>query len=91
LFFFRSGHFWGAVDGYGINLIPAKYDGYQKISDQFIKLVNDNRFYVYAVNCRQIITNGDYDDYYAFSRKYLITKKKRQLGLIDACGNEASR
>ncbi|MBL7791931.1 MAG: WG repeat-containing protein [Saprospiraceae bacterium] len=88
LFFYRVGRLWGAVDHYGGPLIPPKYDSYKKISDQFIKLVADNTFYLYSINCGSIVTHGEYDDYYPFSKKYIITKRKRQLGLIDWCGQE---
>lgn len=88
LFFYRVGHAWGAVDDAGQTLINPKYDSYKKISDQFIKLITNNHFYIYSINCRNIVTHGEYDDYYPFSRKYLIVKRKRQLGLVDWCGNE---
>jgi hypothetical protein len=87
LIFYKIGSAWGAVDETGFNLIPAKYDAYSRISDTFIKLISNNRTFVYSLACNSIITQGDYDDYYAFSRKYLIVKKSRQLGLLDWCGS----
>lgn len=86
LVFYKSGNNWGAVDETGVNIVPPKYDNYTKISESFIKLIANNRIYVYSLACHSVITQGDYDDYYAFSKKYLIVKKNRQLGLIDWCG-----
>lgn len=87
LIFYKTGNRWGAVEDSGNQLIPAKYEAYTKISDTFIKLIADNKSSVYSLDCRNIITQGKYDDYYAFSRKYLIIKKDRQLGLVDWCGD----
>ncbi|MBK7871405.1 MAG: WG repeat-containing protein [Saprospiraceae bacterium] len=87
LFFYKSGSNWGAVDENGANIVPPKYEAYTKISDTYIKLISNGRMYVYSIACRGVITQGDYDDYYAFSRKYLIVKKNRQLGLMDWCGS----
>ena len=86
LVFYKTGSHWGAVDENGATLVQPKYETYLKISDTFIKLVAGNRVYVYSLACRNIITQGDYDDYYAFSRKYIMVKKNRQLGLMDWCG-----
>ncbi len=86
LIFYKAGNTWGAVDEDGSSLIPPKYEAYSKISDTFIKLISNSRAFVYSLACKSVITQGDYDDYYAFSRKYLIIKKNRQLGLIDWCG-----
>ncbi|GJM33287.1 MAG: hypothetical protein DHS20C18_22880 [Saprospiraceae bacterium] len=87
IFFYREGNSWGAVDDKGRTLIEPKYDTYRRLSDGFIKLVSNNRFFIYSVACSNIITDGDFDEYYAFSRRYIIVKKKRQLGLVDWCGN----
>ncbi len=87
LIFYKTGANWGAISDDGSNVVPPKYEGYSKISDTFIKLISNNRSYVYSLVCSSVITQGDYDDYYAFSRKYLIIKKNRQLGLLDWCGD----
>lgn len=87
LIFYKTGNSWGAVNEKGANLVPPKYEAYSKISDTFIKLIANNRAFVFSLACNSVITQGDYDNYYAFSRKYLIVKKNRQLGLIDWCGS----
>ncbi|MCB0597840.1 MAG: WG repeat-containing protein [Lewinellaceae bacterium] len=88
LFFYRSGNLWGAIDFYGIRVIPAEYRAFSRISDGFIKLSKNDEQFVYSIACSRIISDGSYDDYYSFSKRYVITKKKRQLGLLDWCGNE---
>jgi hypothetical protein len=86
LFFFRAGNHWGAVDLYGIEIIPPKYHAFSRISNDFIKLAASDGLHLYSQACGRIISKGQYEDYYAFSRRYLIVKKQRQLGLIDWCG-----
>lgn len=88
LFFFREENFWGAVDFQGNHIIETKYEAWRSLSDEYIKLVADTKFSLYSVACERIITEADYDDFYAFSGKYVIVKKKRRLGLIDWCGNQ---
>lgn len=85
LFFFRSGPSWGAVNINHQTVIPAKYETFKKLSDHYIKLVANNKFYIYSIAFGNIISQGTYEDYYAFSKRYLLIKKDRQLGLIDWC------
>ena len=87
LFFYKEDNHWGAVGLNSTKLIAPDYNYYSKISDNFIKLHADDRYYLYSIPCKSIISRGDYDDYYPFSRKYIISKKNRKLGLIDWCGN----
>ena len=58
----------------------------KKFSDTYIKLLGGNKSFVYSIACKDIVTHGQYDDYYPFSKRYVIVKKDRQLGLIDWCG-----
>ncbi|MCB0588870.1 MAG: WG repeat-containing protein, partial [Phaeodactylibacter sp.] len=88
LYFYRSGNLWGAIDFYGIRVIPAEYKAFSRISDNFIKLSGNDGQYVYSIPCSRIISDGNFDNYYSFSKRYVITKKKRQLGLLDWCGNQ---
>lgn len=86
LFFFKKGNHWGAVNNSGNIVIPPRYDNYKKVSDSFIKLLANNKLFIYSIACKNLITQGQYDDYYSFSKRYVIVKKDRQLGLIDWCG-----
>ncbi len=87
LFLYRKDDRWGAVDHAGRELLPPRYDSYSPVSDHFIKLiVDDGKCILYSVPCRRVITGSEYQDFYAFSKKYIIVKKERQLGLVDWCG-----
>jgi hypothetical protein len=86
LFFFKKESLWGAFDREGRMLIPAEYDSYTKVADHYVKLVAEGRFSLYSVPCRGIITGDEYEDFYAFSPRYVMTKRDRQLGLLDWCG-----
>ena len=87
LFFFRNGHNWGAVDRSGREVIAPKFETFSKISKNFYKLLHKGKWYVYSRPYSRLITKGEYDNYYAFSTKYVIVKSKRQLGLLDWLGN----
>jgi hypothetical protein len=87
LYFYRIHRQWGAVDFYGINLIQPEYLSFSRISDQYIKLSNRSGNFVYSLACSRLFQNGQYDDFYSFSPRYVIAKKNRQLGLMDWCGN----
>lgn len=87
LFFFKNGHNWGAVSRTGKQVIAPKFDTFNKISKNFIRLLNNGKWFVYSIPYARLITNGQYDNYYAFSKKYIIIKNKRQLGLLDWLGN----
>ncbi len=86
LFFFRKGSLWGAVDRNGRQLIPPEYDSYTKVSDNFIKLVTEGRFSLYSTSCKRVIAEEGYEDFYAFSPRYVMVKSDWQLGLLDWCG-----
>ncbi len=89
LIFYKFGNRWGAISNQGSPIIPPQYDAYTRISDSFIKLIAQDKLFVYSVACSKIISPDDFDDFYPFSKKYVIVKKNRQLGLLDWCGNIA--
>lgn len=87
LFFYKEGNRWGVIHNSGKILLAPEFDSYSKLSDNFIQLVNRGKFYAYSVLVNRLIAQGEYDAFYPFSRKYLIVKKDRQLGLLDWVGN----
>ncbi|HMQ88481.1 MAG TPA: WG repeat-containing protein [Flavilitoribacter sp.] len=87
LLFFRTGAQWGAIDREGQQVVPPKYDSFRRLTDQYVKLVANNHLYLYSIPCNQILSQGEYDEFYSFSRKYVLVKKDRRLGLMDWCGN----
>ncbi len=87
LFFFRQKNKWGAVNELGEEIIAPLFKSYQKISDEFIKLNLQKSVYLYSSVANAIITSDEYQNFYNFSTNIVLTKKNRQLGLIDARGN----
>lgn len=87
LFFFKIGHRWGAVNHQGKQVLEPRFDNFAKAGTNFIKLLDNGKKYVFSLSYGRLITQGEYDNYYPFSKKYLIVKKNRQLGLIDYAGN----
>ncbi len=86
IFFYREGSQWGAAHADGDQLIPPRFDAYRRISDQYIKLISGKKIFLFSIACGQLITAGEYEEFYAFSKRYIIVKKDRRLGLIDWCG-----
>lgn len=86
LFFFKMSGQWGAADARGRTVIPPRFEGYLKVSDQFVKLMSAGRAYLYSLACAGIITGTEYDNFYPFSRRHVLVRKGKQLGLIDWCG-----
>jgi len=87
LFFYKEVSGWGAVDEHGKQLIPPEFDNFSKLSDNFIQLVRRGKFFAYSILINRLISDGEYDAFYPFSKKYLIVKENRQLGLLDWVGN----
>ena len=85
---FRQGRFWGAVDGYGATVIKPTYESFQDLGNGYVKLFTANKRHFYALSCGALIEQSDYDDFYAFSEKYLVVKDGQRLGLVNACGRQ---
>ncbi len=88
LFFFRKGNNWGAADGSGKIIAPARYTGYSRIANAFYRLQGNGKSFLLSVNCKSVITNGEYENYYPLSNRYVVTRKNQRLGLIDWCGRQ---
>ncbi|MFK7774842.1 MAG: WG repeat-containing protein [Saprospiraceae bacterium] len=87
LFFFQKNKKWGAVNQKGQQLIRPSFQSFFTLSDNFIKLIANSRVYLYSVPKEKIITKGQYETYYTFSKKQVLCKNQRKLGLIDWFGN----
>ena len=87
LFFFQKEQLWGAVNLSGKQLVPSKFNSFFPISDNFIKFARNSKVFLYSVPAQKMITRGEYDTYYGFSKKYVLGKKQRRLGLLDWNGN----
>ncbi|MCR9290674.1 MAG: WG repeat-containing protein [Bacteroidetes bacterium] len=88
LFFFKKGNHWGAVDQNGSLVLNPIYDRFAKISDDFLKLVYGENTSLFSIQNNKTLTNGGFDAYYPLTKDYVIVKKNRSLGLIDAHGNK---
>lgn len=88
LFFYQIGRAWGAVNQEGKELIPTNYDVYHRISTNFIRLSQKKKHYLYSIPSEQMVTDGEHDNFYPFSRDKVLCKKNRMLGLLDLDGNE---
>jgi len=86
LFFFQKNKKWGAVNQKGQQLIRPSFHSFFTLSNNFIKLMVNSQVYLYSVPKEKIITKGQYDTYYTFSKKQVLCKNKRKLGLLDWFG-----
>ena len=88
LLFFQKNKKWGAVNAKGQQVIRPSFQSFFRLSDNFIKLISNARIFLYAIAQEKIITKGQYETYYAFSNNYVLCKKNRKLGLLNASGNK---
>lgn len=88
LFFYQKNKKWGAVNQKGRHLIRPSFQSFFTLSDNFIKLIANSRVFLYSVPAERIITKGQYETYYSFSKKYVLCKNKRKLGLVDWFGKK---
>lgn len=86
LIFYRKKDKWGAVTFAGREVIAPHYEGFIKISDHFIRLLKNQSWHIYSLPFGRIINKGDYEGYYGFSKRFLLVKKNRKLGLLDWTG-----
>ncbi|MEL6865532.1 MAG: WG repeat-containing protein [Bacteroidota bacterium] len=86
LIFFRQGELWGAVDATGAEKVTPDYETFQLVTNQFFKLGKAQRWDLYSIPAQDIIVKGEYDNFYPFTSDYLLCKKNRLMGLIDAQG-----
>lgn len=86
LIFYRKGRLWGAVNEAGIEEVPAVYDSYQVMSDDYIKLFAGDKKHFYSRNCATLVRPSTFTDFYAFSSEYLVAKQQQRLGLLNTCG-----
>lgn len=86
LFFYKINQQWGAADAAGRTVIQPRFEGFQKLSEHFIKLFGAGKTMLYSIPCSGIITGTEFDNFFPFSRKYILALKGRQLGVLDWCG-----
>lgn len=86
LIFFREKRSWGAVDFTGREIIQPQYEGFNKLSDDFIQLHKGPSRHVFSLHFGRVISRGEFDGYYGFSKRFLLVKKNRRLGLMDWTG-----
>lgn len=88
LIFYRKGRFWGAVSEAGTEEIPAVYESYQVLSEDFIKLFAGAQKHFYSRTCAALVKPNKYNDFYAFSADFVVAKQGQRLGLLNACGHQ---
>jgi hypothetical protein len=88
LFFFKRQKKWGASNRDAQVILEPKYNRFSKISPDFMKLAGDNGVSLFSIKNNKLLANRQFDAYYPLTRDFVICKKNRLLGLIDASGNE---
>ena len=86
LVFFKSQNRWGLATGGGRYVVPVGYEHYDLISNNFVRLSRGGKSYLYSLEKSRLLTNGEYDQYYAFSDEFVMVKRDRLLGLMDTNG-----
>lgn len=88
LVFFRKEGKWGAVDIQGKPLFPADYDSYQYLSSRFVKLRTGRGYTLFSIPGRNVIQTALFDNFYPLIDNFVLCKKDRRLGILDANGHE---
>ncbi|MCU0348471.1 MAG: WG repeat-containing protein, partial [Saprospiraceae bacterium] len=87
LIFYEKYQKWGAVNLHGQPVLENVYEQFASLSTNFLKLVSNNKTYLFSLVYNSLITKGEYEAYYAFSDDFVLCKRQRMLGLIDHCGS----
>ncbi|MBK8566382.1 MAG: WG repeat-containing protein [Saprospiraceae bacterium] len=87
LIFFEKNQKWGAVNSEGGKVLANVYEQFNVLSTNFMKLVSDNKAYLFSLVSNNLISKGEYEAYYPFSDDFVLCKKQRKLGLLDHCGH----
>jgi len=87
LILFEKNQKWGAINELGQTVLEALYDHFSSVSTNFLKVVANNKAYLFSLVTNGLLTNGEYETYYPFSNDFVLCKRNRLLGLIDHCGN----
>ena len=85
---YKNSSGWGLMNDCEEGKTPAIYDGYELISEHFVRLYRGKESFLYNMVSGQLISQQKYDNFYTFSPEYLIVKKERLLGLVDMTGRE---
>ncbi|TXB61591.1 WG repeat-containing protein [Phaeodactylibacter luteus] len=83
---FEQDRKWGAATPDGVIRVLPAFNTYQAMEHGFIAWYSESGAKAYSMNCRRMITPAFADGFYAFSPRYLLFKKNRQLGLLNWCG-----
>lgn len=86
LIFYEKNQRWGAVNQLGQPVLDNIYERFSSLSTNFLKLVSNNKSYLFSLVYNNLISDNGYEAFYAFSADFVLCKKQRLLGLIDQCG-----
>ncbi len=87
LIFFEKNQKWGAVNSAGGQVLSNVYEQFGMLSTNFLKLISDNKTFLFSLVSNTLISKGEYEAYYPFSDDFVLCKKQRKLGLLDHCGH----
>ena len=84
---FKQNNVWGAVDLSGKILLDPEFQSWKLLTPTFIKFSVEKNTYLYSVKNQKIINDITFENFFAFSNKYVLVKKDFFLGLMNAQGN----
>lgn len=86
LIFYEKHQKWGAVNHLGHQVLDNVYEQFGLLSSNFIRLVSNNKTFLFSLVYNSLISKGEFEAYYAFNDDFVLCKKQRKLGLLDHCG-----
>ena len=79
---------WGICTNDAINLTETKWNTWYNMNNGWLKLTNENSAALFNIQNQQVLAEGRYDNFMPFSDDLVMTRKGRNVGLMDFRGNE---
>ncbi len=83
---FRLGKKWGGVNNAGKILVTPDWDFHLVLTNTFVKFKKDNKAALFDIPSERMISEGEYDDFYKYTKSTILVKKDVKVGLMDATG-----
>ena len=87
LFLTRQEGAWSIYGLSGEKMVSKRYQDFERISKNFLRLFNYNQSELFSIPCGRIIAKEDLQTFYPLTNQYLLSQSARKMGVIDICGN----
>ena len=71
LVFFEKFQKWGAINRLGQQVLENVYDQFSSISSNFLKLVSNNKCFLFSLVSNNLVSKGEFEAFYAFNDDFV--------------------